>query len=142
MFSKASFLLKCKIQTLCVKTNISMSFTPPVVMDEDCARILYHPHENFTMCQRVQEIRMNEENKDSRKQMEPDFSRLCIELMGSQIKDSSSIEGFECDAIIEFTSMQEPDVLSRATIKVDKASGMTNEIIEFDELLLTKMIGM
>ena len=38
--------------------------------------------------------------------------------------------------------MQEPDVLSRATIRVIKVSGR-NETIEFDdELFLTKMIGM
>ena len=52
------------------------------------------------------------------------------------------IKGFECEAIIDFTSMQEPDVLSRATIRVIKASGMVNGIMEFDELFLTKMIGM
>ena len=53
------------------------------------------------------------------------------------------IKGFECEAIIDFTSMQEPDVLSRATIRVIKASGMMNEIIEIDdEFFLTKMIGM
>ena len=52
------------------------------------------------------------------------------------------IKGFECEAIIDFTSMQEPDVLSRATIRVIKVSGR-NEIIEFDdEFYLTKMIGM
>ena len=53
------------------------------------------------------------------------------------------IKGFECEAIIDFTSMQEPDVLSRATIRVITASGMKNEIIEIDdEFFLTKMIGM
>ena len=53
------------------------------------------------------------------------------------------IKGFECEAIIDFTSMQEPDVLSRASIRVIKASGMMNEIIEIDdEFFLTKMIGM
>ena len=53
------------------------------------------------------------------------------------------IKGFECEAIIVFTSMPEPDVLSRATIKVIMASGVMNEFIEFDDLFsLTKMIGM
>ena len=53
------------------------------------------------------------------------------------------IKGFECEAIIDLTSMQEPDVLSRATIRVIKASGMMNEFIELeDELALTRMIGM
>ena len=52
------------------------------------------------------------------------------------------IKGFECEAIIDFTSMQEPDVLSRATMRVIKVPGK-NEIIEFhDEFFLTKMIGM
>ena len=52
------------------------------------------------------------------------------------------IKGFECEAIIDFTSMQEPDVLSRATIRVIKVPGR-NKIIEFDdEFFLSKMIGM
>ena len=54
----------------------------------------------------------------------------------------SYIKGFECEAIIDFTSMQQPDVLSRATIRVIKVPGR-NEIIEFDdELFLSKIIGM
>ena len=54
----------------------------------------------------------------------------------------SFIKGFECEAIIDFTSNQEPDVLSRATIRFIKASGR-NEIMEFDdECFLTKMMGM
>ena len=73
--------MNCKIQTLCVNTNISVSFTPPEVMDEDCVKILYYLHQNFTMCQRVLEIRMNEGNNDSSRQMKPDFSELCFELM-------------------------------------------------------------
>ena len=52
------------------------------------------------------------------------------------------IKGFECEAIIDFTSIEEPDVISRATIRVIKVSGR-NEIIEFDdEFSLSKMIGM
>ena len=52
------------------------------------------------------------------------------------------IKGFECEAIIDFTSMKEPDVLSRATIRVIKVSGR-NDIIQFDdEFFLIKMIGM
>ena len=52
----------------------------------------------------------------------------------------SYIKGFECEAIIDFTSMEEPDVLSRATIRVIK---VMNEVIEIDdEFFLTKMIGM
>lgn len=51
------------------------------------------------------------------------------------------IKGFECEAIIDFTNqnIQEPEVLSRATIRVIKASVMMNKMIEFDDL--TKMIG-
>ena len=55
------------------------------------------------------------------------------------------IKGFECEAIIDLTSKQEPDVLSRATILVimDLKVPGRNEIIEFDdEFYLTKMIGM
>ena len=53
------------------------------------------------------------------------------------------IKGFESEAIIDLTSMQGPDVISRATIRVVKASGMMNEFIEVDdEFFLTKMIGM
>ena len=52
------------------------------------------------------------------------------------------IKGFECEAIIDLTSMQEPDVLSRGTIRVIQVPGR-NEIIEFDdEFYLVKMIGM
>ena len=70
MFAKASIFMKCKIQVLCVKTNVSVSFTPPEVAHEDCIKILYYHHQNFTVCQRVVEIKMNEKNKDSSKQME------------------------------------------------------------------------
>ena len=53
------------------------------------------------------------------------------------------IKGFECEAIIDFTAMQTPDVLSRATIRVIKVSGIMNDIIEFeDDFFLTEMIGM
>ena len=52
------------------------------------------------------------------------------------------IKGFECEAIIDFTSMQEPDVISRATIRVIKVPER-NKIIEFDdEFFLPKMMGM
>ena len=78
VFAEASILTNCKIQTLCVKTNIRVSFTPPEVMDEDCLKILYYHHENFTMCQRVVDIRMNKENKDSSQpdSFEPDLSKV------------------------------------------------------------------
>ena len=51
------------------------------------------------------------------------------------------IKGFECEAIIYFTTMQEPEVLSRATVRVIKVlrSGR-NGIINIGNL--TKMIGM
>ncbi len=50
------------------------------------------------------------------------------------------IKGFECEAIIDFTSMQEPDVMSRATIRVIKSSGMMHEFNEIDdEFFLTNM---
>ena len=62
---------------MCVKTNISISFTPPEVMGEDCLKILYYHHQDFTMCQRVVEIRMNEGNEDSSKQFEPNLSEVC-----------------------------------------------------------------
>ena len=74
--------MNCKIQTLCVKTNIRVSFTPPEVTDEDCIKILYHHHQDFTVCQRVVEIRMNDMKRDSSKQLEPDFSEICTEEMG------------------------------------------------------------
>ena len=83
VFAKASTLMNCKIETLCIKTNIRVSFTPPEVMDEDCLKILYYHHENFTMCQRVVEIRMNEGNEESSKQLEPDLSEVYIQKIGS-----------------------------------------------------------
>jgi hypothetical protein len=52
------------------------------------------------------------------------------------------IKGFECEAIIDFTSMKEPDVLSRATIRVIKVSGRSKIIKIDDEFFITKMIGM
>ena len=58
---------------MCVKTNITVSYAPPEVMDEDCVKILYYHHQNFTICQRVVEIRMNEGYMDSSQQMELDF---------------------------------------------------------------------
>merc|ERR1712051_2272 len=84
-FAKASIFMNCKIQTMCVKPNIRMSFTPPEVLDEDCLKILYYHHQNFTMCQRVLEIRMNERNKDSSKQLEQDFSKVLIQRYGSRL---------------------------------------------------------
>ena len=52
------------------------------------------------------------------------------------------IKGFECEAIIDFTSLQEPDVISRATLRVIKVP-RRNEVMEFDdEFFLSKMIGM
>ena len=84
-FAEASILMNCKIQTMCVKTNIRVSFTPPEVMDEDCLKILYHCHQNFVICQRVAEIRMNEGNEDLSKQLEPDFSEVCIQKMDQQL---------------------------------------------------------
>ena len=78
LFAKASTLMNCKIETLCIKTNIRASFTPPEVMDEDCLKILYYHHQNFAMCQRVVEIRINERNQYSSKQMEPDFSLIKV----------------------------------------------------------------
>ena len=80
MFAKASIFLKCKIQTLCVKTNIRVSFTPPDVTDEDGIKILYYHHHNFSMCQRVVKIKMNEGNQDLTKQMGLDF--LVIQAHG------------------------------------------------------------
>ena len=80
VFAQASMLMNYKIETLCIKTNIRASFTPPEVMDEDCLKILYYHHENFTMCQRVVEIRKNEQNMDSSQQMELDLS--IIKLSG------------------------------------------------------------
>ena len=77
MFAQASIAMNCKIQTMCVKTNIIVSFTPPEVTDEDCLKILYYHHQNVTMCQRVVDIRMNEGIKDSSKQIEPNFSEVC-----------------------------------------------------------------
>ena len=72
MFAKAAILTNCKIQTMCVKTNIIVSFTPPEVTDEDCLKILYYHHQNVTMCQRVVDIRMNEGIKELRKGVKKD----------------------------------------------------------------------
>ena len=79
-FAEASILMNCKIQTMCVKTNIKVSFTSPEVMDEDCIKILHYHHQDFTMCQRVVEISTNEGNMDSSKQMGLDF--LVIQVPG------------------------------------------------------------
>ena len=84
--------MNCKIQTLCVKTNVSVSFTPPDVMDEDCLKILYYHHQNFAMCQRVVEIRMNDGNEDSSKQLEPDF--LVIKEPGRNESTNFDYEDF------------------------------------------------
>ena len=82
VFTKASILMNCNIQTMCVKTNVRVSYTPPEVMVEDCLKILYYHHQNVTMCQRVVDIRMNEGNMDVSKQMQPDFSEVCIQQKG------------------------------------------------------------
>ena len=85
MFAKAAILMNCKIQTMCVKTNFSVTFIPPEVIDEDCVKILYYPYyhnSNFTICQRVVEIGMKGENKDLSKQIAPDFSKVCIQHRG------------------------------------------------------------
>ena len=76
VFARASIAMNCKIQTMCVKTNISVSFTPPEVTDEDCLKILYYHHQNVTMCQRVVDIRMNEGIKELSKQIEPNISEV------------------------------------------------------------------
>ena len=86
VFAKASIHMYCKIQTLCVKTNLRVSFTPPEVMNEECVKILYYHHENFTMCQRVMEIRMNEGNNDSSKHVEPNFSEVFTEKMYLELR--------------------------------------------------------
>ena len=88
VFAKASMLMNCKIQTLCIKTNIRVSFTAPEVTDKDCLKILYYHHQDFTMCQRVVEIRKNEQNMDSSQQMELNLS--IIKLSGR-----NEIIGFE-----------------------------------------------
>jgi hypothetical protein len=49
-------------------------FTPHEATDEDCVKIVYYHHENFTICQRVVEIRMNERNAS--KQIETDIVEL------------------------------------------------------------------
>ena len=54
------------------------------------------------------------------------------------------IKGFECEAIIDLTSILEVDVSSRATIRLitDFKVPGRKEIIEFeDEFFLIKMIG-
>ena len=99
VFAKASILMNCKIQTICVKINIRVDFNSPV-MNEDCLKMLYYHHdnlgENFTMCQRVVEIRMNEENKDPGKQVEPDFSELCIQKGEGQLsRDYYIVYGYD-----------------------------------------------
>ena len=67
---------------------------------------------------------------------------VCEETDCVLVTTSPYIKGFECEAIIDFTTMQEPDVLSRATIRVIKGHGVMKQFIEFDELFLTKMLGM
>ena len=95
VFAEASILMKCKIQTLCIETDISLSFTPPEVIDEDCIKILYYHQQDFTICQRVVEMRRNEENKDSNKQMEPDFA-LWIEKMNWKLfRDYIVVHGYD-----------------------------------------------
>ena len=64
--------------------------TPPEVMDEDCLRILYYHYENFTICQRVVEIRLNEGNEDSSKKLESDFSQVHTQNIGSELSRDSS----------------------------------------------------
>ena len=78
VFTKASTHLNCKILTMCVKTNVGVIFHPSKVIDEDYLKILYYHDQNFTMCQRVVEIRMNDGNLNSSKQLEPDFSEVDI----------------------------------------------------------------
>ena len=85
MFVRASKFMKCKIQTMCVNTNTRVSFTPPEVMDEDCIKILYYHHQNFAMCQRVVDMRLNEGNLDSSKQLEPDFSKVYTQKNSSGV---------------------------------------------------------
>ena len=92
-FAEASILMNCKIQTLCVKTNTRVCFTPPEVTDDDCIKILYYHHDNFTMCQRVAEIRMNEGNKDLSKQMEPDISE--VEKLPWKFRKHYSVYGYD-----------------------------------------------
>ena len=95
VFARASKLINCKIQTMCVKTNIRVSFTPPEVMGEDCVKILYYHHQNFNMCQRVVEIRMNEGINDSSKQLEPDFSEVLCQKIGSPLSRDYVVYGYD-----------------------------------------------
>merc|ERR1719362_704033 len=44
VLARASIFLNCKIQTMFVKTNVSVSFTPPEVMNEHCLKMLYYHH--------------------------------------------------------------------------------------------------
>ena len=95
VFAQASILMNSKIQTMCVKTNTGVRFTPPEVMDEGCIKMLYYDNQNFTMCQRVLEIKMNEGSKDLSKQKEPDFSDLCNLLNSNEVfKDYYVVYGY------------------------------------------------
>ena len=96
VFAKASMIMNCKIQTMCVKTNIIVSFTPPEVTDEDCLKILYYHHKNVTVCQRVVDIRINEGIKDSSKQIEPNFSEVCT----AEMENSHALSGYH--AVYEY----------------------------------------
>ena len=89
-FAEASILMSCQIQTMCVKTNIRVNFIPSEVMDEDCIKLLYYHHQDFTMCQKVVEIRMNEGNEDSSKQLEQDLSEVFTEEMFWQLAQLST----------------------------------------------------
>ena len=94
VFAKASFQMSCKIQTMCVKTNIRGSFTPHEAMDEDCIKILYHHNQHFMMCQGV--VKMNEKDKDLTKQMEPDLSELCSQKIDWQLsRDFYVVYGYD-----------------------------------------------
>ena len=95
VLAKASFLTKCKIQTLSVKSNISVSFTPPEVMHEDCVKMLYYQCEEFTVCQRVAKIEMNNGNNDFSKQMGPEFTQLFKKMHSQLFKDYHVVYGYD-----------------------------------------------
>jgi len=67
------------------------------------------------------------------------FQWVCGQTDNVLVTIPPYIKGFECEAIIDFTSMKELDVLSRATIRFIKVSER-NDVVKIDDEI-TKLIG-
>ena len=107
--------MKCKIQTMSVKTNIRVSFTPPEVTNEDFVKMLYYHHQDFTMCQRVVEISMDEESK----KIESDFSKLRIKKIVP--KNSFVVYGYDySQGVYEVEIHTNPSLLQKFEKFIEK----------------------